>query len=142
MLSFAITLSPDETALGEVKLGGNEISLGSTDAQIMIEDPQLIAKHIVLRVGSDGHCYAEVAKDKVVAVNRKKKAGTVRLNKNDTLQFGKTTLFVEDFEYTDKVKTWIERKNVDPTAIKERDKLLERLEKIDPSGGELETSEE
>lgn len=103
MISIEITHSPDPLQVGIHTFYKNNLSIGQTIGDILIEDHALISHHCTLSIQEDEKStLRSYADEQDILLNGKVVKDPFFIKENDIIQIGKTNIKILKIIYTDK----------------------------------------
>lgn len=133
MILFKITSCPDKSQIGIYQHENSSLIIGSVDADMIIDDPDIAEQQLEIRLEDDGFVVENLYPKVEVKLNGTKLGKkAVPIKANDSLAMASTQIFV----------TKLDDSPLEPPEVRERDTVAMRLQSPDsPEGAILEALE-
>lgn len=92
MIEFKVIATPDKSQQASYRHEGHELTIGSAEGDMIIDDPNMSPLQLHIRGGASGYSIENVAPDVEVRLNGKPISGAVPLKERDNLTIGRTTI--------------------------------------------------
>lgn len=118
MLQFKITSCPEKSQLGIYQHEATQMSIGSSDADMVVDDPGIAPKQVQIALERSGFTIVNLEPKTKVQLNGKALKGKpIPFKSNDNLSLGSTTIFFMK----------VDQNAAEPPAVFEDSSIVHRL---------------